>query len=388
MFKKIVLLSLFIIMLSFSKVQAVEVYNKDGKTFDLGFWTQAWGQFVEDGRDTDANGSQDGNITDFMIRRAYFSISGTVLPWLSCFSHIAADRIGQDGLDVPSYGLGSGLAVRDAWINAKLLDEIIMLQVGRMYVPLTRNYGTTSTKGLLTADLDWMQGGLRGSIFYPSKVGRDDSICLWGNVFDGFIQYRSMIGEGVEDNAKNPDDNPRFVNRVSISLFDKETKWFNKGTYLGEKQVLSIGFGADYQHLGGISKDYYAAYTADIFYDQPVGNGGALTIEASLTDIVNGPNRINFTRFAPGDDADIISMKAGFLVPGKIGPGQIQPFIHCEGILIEHRDDTAVFGLGCNYYLKGQANKISLDMTQVIQDTERRGFQDHFVMTLQIAIGI
>lgn len=54
-----------------------------------------------------------------------------------------------------------------------------------MYVPLTRNYGTTSTKALLTTDLSFMQGGIRGAIFYASKVGRDDGVTLWGNPFEG-----------------------------------------------------------------------------------------------------------------------------------------------------------------------------------------------------------
>lgn len=139
-----------------------------------------------------------------------------------------------------------------------------------MYVPFTRNYGTTSTKALLTTDLDWTQGGVRGNIFYPSKVGRDDGATLWGNLFEGMFQYRFMVGEGVENTAQNPDDNLRFAGRMSANLFEPETGWFNQGTYLGEKQILAIGFGADYQELEfGTQTDDYFAWTADIHYDQP-----------------------------------------------------------------------------------------------------------------------
>ena len=137
-------------------------------------------------------------------------------------------------LDNSGMGLGTGVAWRDLWITLNL-DEALKIQMGRMYVPLTRNYGTTSTKCMLTADLPFLQGGSRGGIFYAQKVGRDDGLTLWGNPLDGRLQYRVMISEGVEGNA-NPEDNLRFVGRVSVSLLEPETGWFNKGTYLGEEK--------------------------------------------------------------------------------------------------------------------------------------------------------
>jgi len=107
---------------------------------------------------------EDAPGSPFILRRNYFSLRGEPAPWLGAFTHIASDRIGQDGLDQPSLGLGSGIAFRDAWVVVRL-HEGLNLQLGRMYVPLTRNYGTTSAKSLLTADLPFLQGGIRGNIF-------------------------------------------------------------------------------------------------------------------------------------------------------------------------------------------------------------------------------
>src|SRR3989304_1484535 len=121
---------------------------------EIGFWTQAWYQYVE-------NGKNNKGLNDFMIRRAYLSVKGQPTDYLSFFTHIAIDRLGQDSLDNPSMGLGSGLTFRDLWITLDL-DESFKIQAGRMYVPLTRNYGTTSTKALLTTDISFMQGGIRG----------------------------------------------------------------------------------------------------------------------------------------------------------------------------------------------------------------------------------
>ena len=134
-----------------------------------GLRMQTWYQFVEDGK---KGGTKD--LHDFMARRFYFYLKGEVTPRMGFFAHIAADRIGQDGLDKPSVGLGSGIAVRDAWIYYNV-NEAFKLQMGRMYIPFTRNYGTTSTFAMLPLELPFNQGGVRGGIFYAGKVGRDEA---------------------------------------------------------------------------------------------------------------------------------------------------------------------------------------------------------------------
>lgn len=367
---------------------------KDQVKGEIGFWTQAWYQYAEDGKDSDGDGVLDEGVNDFMIRRAYFNLKGEVTPFMSFFTHIAADRVGQDGLDNSSLGLGSGVAFRDLWITLEPWEEL-KLQIGRMYIPFTRNYGTTSTKSLLTTDLDWTQGGVRGNIFYPSKVGRDDGVTLWGNIMDGMFQYRLMVAEGSESSSVNPNDNLRFAGRISASLFDPEKGWFNQGTYLGKKRVLSIGLGGDYQEdlVFGTLEDDYLGWTADIHYDQPLGNGGGLTVEAAYIDIDNGPNSIKYTQFATGDEGSIISVKAGYLIPGEIGIGQLQPFVHYEYVDVDEsgKDNTEIYGLGLNYFIKGHANKLSMDLTFVDQDDEiatpALDAQDHLLFTFQVAAG-
>ncbi|WP_456434496.1 selenite/tellurite reduction operon porin ExtI [Thermosulfuriphilus sp.] len=388
MFKK-VCLTLFFLLLFPAMVWSVEVYREGDMSFHVGFWGQAWYQYVDDYRDTNNDGKGDESLNDFMTRRAYFYVKGIINPWFSFFLHYAGDRLGQDGLDNPSVGLGSGLALRDGWITVKLAGDALMLQAGRMYVPFTRNYGTTSTKTLLTTDLDWGQGGVRSGIFYPSKVGRDDSVTLWGNLSGGKFQYRLMIGEGVESSSLNPEDNLRFAGRVSVSLFDPETGWFNKGTYLGKKRVLSIGAGFDYQediNFSATKIDDYSAWTVDLFWDQPLG-AGAITLEAAYIDIDNSANGVTYTYLSSGDDASIVSLKAGYLLPGKVGIGQFQPFVHYQNFDVDKEDDTDVYGFGFNYYIKGLANKISVDFTFVDQDSESGSVQDHFIFTFQIAAG-
>ncbi len=378
------------------QAMAMEIYKNDDFKVKAGFWGQAWYQTVSDGRDTDSDGEQDSTIYDTVIRRAYFYAGLDFRDMVSAFIHVAGDRIDQDYMhDRPSLGLGSNLVVRDAWINFNIWQKMVRLQVGRMYVPLTRNYGTTSTKSLLTLDLDWAQGGIRGGIFYPSKVGRDDGVCLWGNIFEDRLQYRFMIAEGIGNDDVNPGDHPRFAGRLSWAFMEPETNWFNAGTYLGKKNVLTVGVGMDFQSdldYGNPNRSYdYAAYTVDVHYDQALGAGmGAVTAEAAYTHVNNGPNSINYTHFTKGDNADMVSLKAGYLLPWRPMNFGFQPVFHYEYIDGEDGDGTNIVGGGVNWFFYGQANKLSFDITTVQQGDETYGsrpVQDHLICTLQLALG-
>ena len=65
----------------------------DQSRMEIGIWAQGWYQVVEDAA---PNG---GNLHDFIARRAYLSVKGEVSPYFEFFTHVATDRLGQDGLD-------------------------------------------------------------------------------------------------------------------------------------------------------------------------------------------------------------------------------------------------------------------------------------------------
>ena len=356
---------------------------------EVGIWMQTMYQWVEDGK---INGEEYEDLNDFMIRRAYMYLKGDVTKYVSFFTHVASDKVGMEKptggtLDKSGIGLGSGVAWRDLWITLNL-DEAFKIQMGRMYVPLTRNYGTTSTKAMLTMDLPFLQGGSRGGIFYAQKVGRDDSVTIWGNPLDGLLQYRFMVSEGVEDD-NNPEDNLRFVGRLSLSLLEPETSWFNKGTYLGKKKVLSFGFGMDGQDdltLNNRKDQDNFVWTADVFFDHPVG-AGAVTVEAAYIDIDNcTQGKPNFYHdLEAGDDAENWYINAGYFLPGSFGPGRLQPYMRYETVDVDKKNETDFWSGGVNYYLKGHNCKITADYMRVDPDNSAKDDRD--IVTFQITIG-
>lgn len=356
---------------------------------EIGIWMQTWYQWVEDGL---KRGDDYEDMNDFMIRRAYMYLKGQVTDYISFFCHVASDKVGMEmpdgkNLDKSGIGLGSGVAWRDLWITLNL-NEAFKIQMGRMYVPLTRAYGTTSTKCMLTADLPFLQGGSRGGIFYAQKVGRDDGLTLWGNLLDGHLQYRFMISEGVEGD-NNPEDNLRYVGRVSVSLLEPEKGWFNKGTYLGKKRVLSIGFGMDRQNdltLAGKEGQDNKVWTTDLFFDHPVGEG-AVTLEAAYIDIDNCTQKMPdlYGDLQAGDDAQNWYVSVGYLVPGSIGPGRLQPYVRYETVDVEDKSDTDFWSGGFNYYIKGHNCKLTADYMKVDPDNDAK--EDRGIFTFQIALG-
>lgn len=346
---------------------------------EIGFWGQAWYQWVEDGKG-------DENLNDFVLRRAYFYLKGQVTDYVGFFTHVASDKVGQEGLDNSSLGLGSGVAWRDLWVSFNL-HEAFMIQLGRMYVPLTRNYGTTSTKCMLTLDLPFLQGGSRGGIFYAQKVGRDDSLVLWGNPIDGHLQYRFMVGEGVEGD-NNPDDNLRLAGRVSVSLLEPETGWFNKGTYLGKKKVLSFGVGMDSQRdltLNDVTEEDNFVWTADLFFDHPAGNG-AFTLESAYVDIENCTQTQpqTYTDLAAGDDATTWYFNLGYLI-NDVGPGGLQPYFRYETVDVDKKHETDFFSGGLNYYLKGHNAKLTADYMFVDPGNSEK--KERGILTFQATVG-
>lgn len=374
-------------------VTSMEIYKNDDVSLSAGWWGQAWYQFVSD-IDTNDDGRQDESLNDFLIRRSYFYLNGTVTPAISFFVHFAGDKLGMDEITNQSgNGLGSGLSLRDGWIRFNISGDDLILQVGRMYIPFTRNYGTTSTKSMLTIDLDWGQAGLRSGIFYPSNIGRDDSVTLWGNIQRDKLQYRLMVGDGEEDNTRNPNDSIRFAGRISYNFFDPETKWFNAGTYLGAKHVLALGVGFDSQQdiIIDDDEDDYSGWTVDLHYDKPLADGNNLTFAAAYIDISHSANGIKWTDFSVGDDGYLFSVKAGYYFGNQIGAGNLQPYASVQNINSDERgdDETFVYGVGLNYYIKGTGNKISLDATLIDQEKEIVDVkEDYKIITLQFAAGL
>jgi hypothetical protein len=98
-------------------------------------------------------------------------------------------------------------------------------------------------------------------------------------MFKKHFEYRIGMFQGsrskVESNPGATNDF-RYAGRVVWHALEAETGYFYTGTTLGAKKILSIGAGFDRQMN-------YTAGSFDIFFDHPVRNGDAVTIQANYS---------------------------------------------------------------------------------------------------------
>jgi len=105
----------------------------------------------------------------------------------------------------------------------------------------------------------------------------------------------------------------------------------------------------------------------------------AITAEVAWLMLRNVANPVTWSALAAGTDGDIYTAKLGVLLPGDF-----QPFTHFELIHPDASgaDNTMVSGVGCNYYIKGPANKLTAEWSVVDDDTHTVD-----IITVQAAFG-
>ncbi|HSW38557.1 MAG TPA: hypothetical protein VLL97_03605 [Acidobacteriota bacterium] len=363
-------LSVFIALFATPAFSGVRTQIDDEKWFDIGARLQVWYQSVHE-PDVPA-------VKDFMMRRAYVYIQGQVAPGLTFFTHIGGDRHGQAGLNNPGSGLGAGLSFRDGWIAYSPLDEL-KIQAGRMTVPFTRALGTESSFALLSVDMPMAQGGIRSGLFFPSNVGRNDGVTVWGNMAKGLFQYRAGLFTGHQG-VENPERSLRTATRISINPLEKEGSWFNRGNYLGTKKILSIGAGfdrqADLQWTGRPMADY-SAWTTDISFDHPVGKG-AVNAQWAYTGIKNSQIF---------GDAKNWYLQGGILLPPVTGTFRIQPYARYESIDRKNNSDTKFAGGGVNLLFRGHDAKLTIQFDRAMPESGSPETAKS-IFTVQMQVGI
>ena len=343
----------------------------DEKWFEIGIRVQGWYQSVSE---EDAL-----HLNDFMMRRAYVYLQGQVAPKLTFFTHVAGDRLGQEGMDSPGSGLGTGVSFRDGWIAYAPFEEM-KIQAGRMYVPFTRSYGTESTFTLLTLDLPFMQGGVRAKTFYPSNVGRDDGVTVWGNLAKGIVQYRVGVFDG-QQGTQSIQKSPRTAARISINPLESEGQWFNKGNYLGTKKVLSFGVGFDRQAglkwASNRPTADYSAWTVDAFFDHPV-KSSAVNFEWAYTGIKNSPELA---------DAKTWYLQGGWLMPAFTKALRLQPYGKYESVYRNAAADTRYASGGVNLLFKQHDVKLTFEFNKVLPESGSTE-KSKSIFTVQMQVGI
>jgi len=338
----------------------------------INYEMQLYGQW----RDVGSGPNKTEDTTDIFFRRNRLTLRGQVTDtygFTFAIQHQGEKRIQDINVsDIP----GKDFDVLDAYVNADFTD-FFRIRVGLTKDPMVRE----SNEGCffpLSVD--------RSLFVYTDlpRLNRDYGVVVWGNLVDAKVQYRLAAMKG-NDSGNDPKSQLRYTARVHVTLLDPESSLVYRGTYLGEKKVLTFGAGYQFEadavfgNLAAqtLSKDY-SAWTLDGYFEYPT-SAGTFTLSAAYL-------REDFDKAFQGADPDPRSVgengekkgwyaKAGYLLPNKIGPGKVQffgryeqwRFAQLSGIF---NQKVKWWALGANYLIKGQDLRVSLQYSKTDYGTQ------------------
>jgi hypothetical protein len=333
--------------------------------------------------------TDNGNSTDAFLRRNRLTFAGQYNDFVGFYAQFEAgndSKLGEDNKSV---------YYRDAYVTLDYRDDLRFI-VGR--------FKNTFSRENLEACLEPLTMDRAEVLSYtPFGGSRDTGLAIWGNLLDAKFQYRFMVADGRESD-KVASDNPRLTARVHYSFWEPEFNYGYLGTYLGTQKVLTVGAGydtqadvayGDYANRG--DKKDYKAWTVDAFMELPTPSGvytlSGATFKYDTGNIMNSVD--------PDPDIPVNSdlkgyyVKAGYMLPGKVGSGRLQFFARHEksdyGVKAGNTEyyDQKWNSIGANYYLDGQKLKISFEYAKVSFDTEHPtnpALQDYNQATLGLQL--
>jgi hypothetical protein len=156
--------------------------------------------------------------------------------------------------------------------------------------------------------------------------GRDQGITAWGMALDDKFKY--FAGAYGIDKATQP----YYSARISYAIQGSEPGYFGSSTYFGEKSVVAVGLGGQYQKststdlTTGGTKDT-TTIMADVLAEEVLAGAGTVTLEGQFYIFNEGQGGV-----APGAQhpKEAFYVLGSYLTPDNIGIGKIQPMLRLQ----------------------------------------------------------
>jgi len=334
------------------------------------------GQFQMTVRDTGSGTNNDDTTTNFNFRRNRLALMGR---WGETFGLYVQTEFAEDqnltSLGVSDTNRGVEFQMLDAVLRFDL-DDAFKVYVGKFKYNFSRE-NLEACEMPLTLDRSLF-------IRAPYVTTRDTGVAAWGNLFQDIFQYRFDVMEGRKAVSGNtaPASNFRYSARAHVSLLDPEKDYGYKGTYLGDKKVLTVGgayqFEPDVAYSDTVNlagKKDYRGWTVDGYLEYPIAGLGTVTASAAYEDI-------DLDDAYQGLNPDLNSVglngqkngwyvKAGYLLPGMplqfFGRYEKWRFAELNNVFDQQVD---WYGFGANYYLRGQNLKLTAEFSHTDFDKE------------------
>ena len=235
-----------------------QIGNATGDTLRLGYLAQARGEWLR-------HGDPPVTAQNLFLRHLRVLAAAKLHNHLSMFLGMDSPNLGKalpDGTKV-----AGDLGVYDFWITYAARDEL-MIDVGLIGTPNSHN-SIQSISGMLAADFGAYS--FLSSAPTTSRAGRDYGAEARGYLLNQHVEYRLGAFQGFRGQTAN---RPlRYLARLVVDAFRAEKTVYYSGTGLGAQRNLALGFSVDRQ-------EHYQERGVDLYADQPLPNGDAVTFQA------------------------------------------------------------------------------------------------------------
>jgi hypothetical protein len=325
-------------------------------------------------RDIGSGPNNDDTTTNFNMRRNRLALMGSYGDNMGLYVQTEfADQTSLNPLGVNTTTTSPQFSVLDAVFRFQLSDAVIINAGKFKYafsrenleaceMPLTLDRSLFITAPLLT-----------------SNPTRDVGVSVWGNLFNEVFQYRFDVMDGRKAAAGDastpaaPKSSFRYSSRMHVSLLEPESNYGYRGTYLGQKKVLTFGAAVQLEPDAVYSdwiaktdaKDYFA-WTVDGYFEYPIKDVGTFTVSSAYAkyDLDNAYLGFNPDPLSIGLNGEKNGWytKAGYMLPRMplqfFGRYEQWKYAQLNGIFNQQVKWT---GLGANYYIWGQNLKVSME---------------------------
>ncbi|MES1164346.1 MAG: hypothetical protein ABUR63_01205 [Verrucomicrobiota bacterium] len=309
----------------------------------VGAWTRIGGLFQ--------NGSNPKKVDDFRLDNAYVElhVGGKIHKKVGVTLNLNSNLVNFGGASptatpTPSAlnQLGNAVQIMDAIIQFDLEDEL-HIWAGHLLVPVDRS-NASGPFFMIPWNYPGFFTGPTGPVGAPKEgpSGRNNGLVVWGDIMAGKLTYLA----GVFDNA-NIGSSPLFSGRLRLALLDPEPGFWGNGSYFGDKDLLSIGVGAQAQKHGSSSATEDKSWfdiNADVLFEKKIPGGGWVTAEGAYYHF----------NVLDGGVSDSWYALLAYATP-TIGVGNIQPMVRYQGLKVKANDGTNPWNLdaGLSYLIKG-----------------------------------
>lgn len=257
-----------------------------------------------------------------------------------------------DPSGIPGTGLAGIVGIEDAILGLEFADEF-HVWIGQMLVPVDRaNYGGPFFMIPWTYP-GFISAGSHLTVAAPAEGpnGRNGGITVWGDIAGGKFKYAAG---GFQ--TGNLDTAPRFSGRLSAALLGTENGYFGNETYFGDKDIVSVAIGGQFQKNGAGPGNDYGEFNADALMELKYGGGGWVSLDGA------------YYHFTANDQAvtDAMYVTAAIATP-QVWVGNIQPMVRyqlaggaAEGASPSPNYKTWSVDAFVNYLVKGPALRFML----------------------------